>query len=88
MICFTAAVRSATADNSGLIIGVVNTLNMIGGAILQQIVGTLLDMRWQGAADIGGMRLYSAQDFIVSLSSLVVVCAVCAMLSLFLKRKN
>lgn len=88
MICFTAAVRSATADNSGLIIGVVNTLNMVGGAILQQVVGTLLDARWNGAADIGEIRSYSADDFTVPLSSLIFVFAACSALSLFLKRKD
>ena len=43
MMCFTGAVHYTTRENSGMTIGVVNTLNMLGGALLQQGIGWLLD---------------------------------------------
>ncbi len=85
MICFTGALLNTTADKSGLTIGFVNTLNMMGGAILQQIIGKALDVQWQGAVDDAGVRTYSTDQYIFALSVLVIVLVGCAVLSLGLR---
>jgi len=85
MICFTGAVLNTTQDKSGLTIGFVNTLNMMGGAILQQIIGKALDLQWKGAIDSAGVRIYSTDQFIFALSVLIFVLIGCAILSLGLK---
>lgn len=85
MMCFTGAVHATTAQNSGLTIGVVNTLNMLGGALLQHIIGYMLDFQWKGLVDQHGVRLYDTEQFVVALSLLWAVVAVCCLLSLSLK---
>ncbi|MES2504007.1 MAG: MFS transporter [Myxococcota bacterium] len=87
MMCFTGAVQFTTASNSGLTLGVVNTLNMLGGALLQHSIGYLLDWQWQGLVDPKGIRLYDTEQFVVALSLLLSVIALCCLLSLSLKRR-
>ncbi len=81
MMCFTAAVRFTTRENSGITIGIVNTFNVLGGAILQQVIGFILDQLWQGAVDDAGNRLYNAHDYVVAMTSLLFVVGVCLALS-------
>ncbi len=87
MMCFTGAIQSTTALNSGLTLGVVNTLNMLGGALLQHLIGYLLDLQWKGLVDPQGVRLYDTEQFVVALSLLWAVVAACCLLSLMLKRR-
>ena len=86
MICFTGALLHTTPANSGLTIGVVNTFNMLGGAILQQLIGSLLDMQWTGLVDEFGVRQYTPGQYIIALSSLTVIIAACFLISFKLKR--
>jgi MFS family permease len=88
MLCFSGAVTYATASNSGLIIGVVNTFNMLGGALLQQAIGALLDMQWQGALDVNGVRTYATHEFVMALSLLVAVIVLCFLMSLRLSSQT
>lgn len=85
MMCFTGALRSATVNDSGEIIGFVNTFNMLGGACLQYIIGWLLESLWQGEYNINGIHAYSAADYTSALSVLAVIVGICCMLSLRLK---
>jgi MFS family permease len=85
MMCFTGAVHYTTRENSGITIGVVNTLNMLGGALLQQGIGWLLDKQWQGSVDSSNIRIYSSQDFVVALSLLLIAVVTCCIISLRLK---
>lgn len=81
MMCFTGAVSSTKPSNSGITIGVVNTMNMLGGAILQQVVGVSLDLQWDGALDSSGVRVYSTEEFIKALSIILIVIALCTLAS-------
>jgi MFS family permease len=85
MICFTGAVLDVKPAQSGLTIGFVNTLNMLGGAILQQIIGTGLDLQWTGAVNEAGIRLYHASEFVNALTVLLVVLVECSLLAFKLK---
>lgn len=85
MMCFTGALQYTTAKNSGMTIGIVNTFNMLGGALLQQAIGFVLDMNWQGRLDDAGVRIYETREFVSALSLLFVVIAVCVVISLKLR---
>jgi len=85
MICFTGALQFANKENSGEIIGVVNTLNMLGGAILQQSIGYSLDLQWDQTYDLLGMRHYNTEQFINALSILTGVIIFCCLISITLK---
>lgn len=82
MLCFTGASQFANAQNVGTTLGVVNTLNMLGGGLLQQAIGWMLDYNWAGAVDGVGLRYYSVHDYTISLSVLLVVVIACSVLSL------
>ncbi len=88
MMCFTGALYKSHKFDSGEIIGVVNTLNMLGGAILQQLIGWALDRQWDGLVDSDGIRQYTTDQFAVALSSLSVVIFTCCLISFALVGKS
>lgn len=87
MMCFTGAVAYTTPSTSGLTLGMVNTLNMLGGALLQQLIGFGLDWQWGGDLSEKNIRLYSTEEFVFALSALLVVISICCLASLGLKKK-
>lgn len=87
MMCFTGAALNMTRENSGISLGVVNTLNTLGGAILHNVIGVGLDLQWVGTLDENGLRAYSLEQYTFALSSLLVIIAVCSAASLSLNRK-
>lgn len=88
MMCFTGALLYSNPNNSGLTIGIVNTLNMLGGAILQQFIGYSLDFHWNGLLDEQGIRIYESHHFTLAFSILTVVIIVCCFASLKLIKKK
>lgn len=88
MMCFSGAVRYTNPQTSGMTIGVVNTLNMMGGGVLQQVIGSLLDLQWTGSVDSSGVRVYQTEHFIAALSVLLFVVGFCCLISLSLKKSN
>jgi len=88
MLCFTGASQYATARNAGTILGVVNTLNMLGGGLLQQFIGTIMDWLWHGEWQSEGVRHYSTQNYTQALSVLLVVVGICMSLSFLLPKDN
>jgi hypothetical protein len=56
-------------------IGIVNSLTVASGAVLQPLVGWMLDIQWQGEME-GAAPVYSASDYrtafiLVLVSSLI-----------------
>lgn len=87
MMCFTGASHYTTPATSGVTLGVVNTFNMLGGAMLNQVIGLALDVSWSGEL-ANELRIYSAQDYIAAFSVLLGVIGLCFAFSLSLKRPN
>ncbi|MBS0290180.1 MAG: MFS transporter [Proteobacteria bacterium] len=88
MICFAGAAQASPSAHSGLTLGVVNTLNMLGGALIQQIIGWYLDMQWKGQFTQEGARFYSATELSLAFSLLVLIIFICGLLSLKLAKKR
>ncbi|HXF90694.1 MAG TPA: MFS transporter [Candidatus Nitrosotenuis sp.] len=88
MLCFTAASFHSNRENSGLIISTVNVLNMLGSAVLQQLVGTALDFQWDGTLDAHGVRVYFTEQYVYALTILLGVVVLCFVLSLMLKNEK
>lgn len=62
VICFAAAKENNPAEDSGAAMAVVNMTIIASGAIMQPLVGWLLDLGWRGAmAD--GVRVYDAAAY-------------------------
>jgi sugar phosphate permease len=86
MLCFAGASRYTHARNVGTTLGVVNTLNMLGGGILQQLIGWFLDHLWTGKMDASGVRIYQTSEYTSALSILFVVILICCVMSLYLPK--
>lgn len=72
ILCFGAASHYTTPKNSGTTLGIINTLNVFGSAFMMQTVGCLLDVSWNGQTDTKGLRIYSSDDYIFSLTSIII----------------
>lgn len=82
MICFAAATRNCTPAISGLALGVVNTLNMLGGGVVQQMIGWTLDLQWKGGHSMTGERYYGVSELEISFSLLIAIIIACGLLTL------
>ncbi|PWU06871.1 MAG: hypothetical protein C5B43_01150 [Verrucomicrobia bacterium] len=88
MMCFTGALLYSHPSNSGLTIGIVNTFNMLGGALLQQFIGYSLDFNWTGLLDETGIRIYESHHFTLAFSILTIIITICCLASLRLAKKK
>ena len=88
MLCFTGALRYANNKNSGEIIGVVNTLNMLGSALLQQLIGYLLDINWDGSLSKNGLRLYDEASYGIALSPLIAIVLMSCVMTYLLDKNH
>ncbi len=88
MICFTGAVTQGIPGQAGLTVGFVNTLNMLGGAVLEQLIGKALDYQWSGAVNEEGLRLYTTEQYTYAMSILTVVVLLSVFISLALREKE
>ena len=87
MLCFKVVLTYVRPESSGLTIGIVNSLNMLAGALIQQVIGSYLDFTWSGGIDEQGLRLYTKNDFIEAFSILVAIIDICTVVA-FLTLNN
>ncbi len=73
VLCFAVARAHTPAGASGATIGFVNMFVVGSGAVLQPLIGWLLDLQWDGAMDAGA-RIYSVDAYIWALLVLPVFC--------------
>jgi mannitol-specific phosphotransferase system IIBC component len=62
VLTFAWAKESVPARLGGTVSGIANMGVMLGGMVLQPLVGYVLDHRWQGRM-ANGMRAYDFQDY-------------------------
>ena len=70
---------------SGISTSVTNMAGFLAGAILQPLMGWIMDRRWQGELDGSGARLFSAADFHAGLLPLAAVAAFGAIASWWIR---
>lgn len=76
-----------SAGNNGAALGFMNTANMIGGAVGQPLIGFLLDLTWDGTM-AHHARVYSIQNYQISLACLPLIIALSIGLIPFIKEKK
>lgn len=86
-IVFVIAKESTAPLLAGSAIAVTNMFVMLAGAILQPLVGYILDLTWDGTI-IQGVHHYSNQSFQQALLILPVTFILSGLLSLLLKKSN
>tara|TARA_B100000925_G_C21997590_1_gene469712 strand:+ start:694 stop:1893 length:1200 start_codon:yes stop_codon:yes gene_type:complete len=72
---FALAKDNNPPGSSGVALGLINTFVVGSGAILQPLVGVLLDYRWTGEM-FDGIRVFNLLDFQVSMLILPFVCLI------------
>lgn len=71
MLCFSEVCKVVPASLTGTAIGFVNTVVVLGGSLVQQLVGMVLDHVWNGTLSEEGVRFYSLGDYKTALSFIV-----------------
>jgi MFS family permease len=61
-LAFAVGRDAAPANAAGTMSGVINTMTMAAGALMQPVVGLLMDWQWDGAM-AAGVRVYSTTAF-------------------------
>jgi MFS family permease len=87
VICIAAARERSPAAVSGAVTGFINTAMVGSGALMQPLIGLLLDANWDGAMQ-DGARLYSPAAFDAALVTLPVCAAVAIAASLLVPAKQ
>lgn len=86
-LCFALSKEHCDKKISGTAVSFTNFVIMMGGFLLQPLVGKLLDLNWSGAM-YHGIRQYSAHNYTVSLSIIPIALLLAFMLTLFLKETH
>jgi MFS family permease len=73
--------ESNPEEISGTVLGLVNTCVISSGAVLQPLIGYVLDQHWTGAI-AGGARIYPPQAFAWGLAVLPAACGIGALAAL------
>lgn len=63
MLCFTNACEAATPAMAGTVTGFVNCVVMLGGSILQNLVGIVMNYSWQGGLTTHGEKIYTLREY-------------------------
>lgn len=72
---------------TGTAVSLTNALVMLGGSLLQPLIGKLLDLRWSGGL-VDGARVYSSETYQIALSVLPISLVITLVLMLFIKETH
>ena len=86
VISYAVARESSPVKVSGAVTGFVNTATVGSGALMQPLVGWLLDISWDGTL-VDGVRLYAAAAYDVALITMP-ACAAASFVSVWLIRET
>ena len=81
---FALARENSPPEITGSVTGIVNSMTVASGAVLQPFVGLLLDYMWDGKL-VDGARIYRATDFQWSFSIILLSALIGLILALRLK---
>ena len=86
-VCFSSVKELNSLNYSSTSLGLMNMCIVGSGAVMQPLIGWLLDLNWDGKL-VDGARIYSADAFESALSSLIVVNATALMASFVLRETH
>ncbi len=87
VVGITLARESNPDEISGTVLGLVNTLVVGSGAVLQPLIGYVLDQHWTGIIT-GGARIYSPEAFAWGLAVLPAACGLGAVAAMLAREKS
>jgi len=83
-VCFAIAREHNPEHATGVAIAFVNAINLGGGALLQPLIGLVLDLNWDGATEAGA-RIYSTAAYDAALAVLPASYAIAIVLGLLIR---
>ncbi|MEQ8398048.1 MFS transporter [Thalassobaculum sp.] len=84
VLCFAVARENTPSWSAGVTLGIVNGFVVGSGAVLQPLVGWLLDLGWSGTL-VAGARVYSLDTYQAAFLVLPATCGLGALLTLLLR---
>ncbi len=84
VVCFAAVREQNAPEDAGAAMALVNMAIIASGAIMQPLVGWLLDVGWRGGFESGG-RLYDAAAYQAAFLVLPVSCVFALLLAMFVR---
>ncbi|MEQ8816984.1 MAG: MFS transporter [Thalassobaculum sp.] len=84
VLCFAVARENTPGWSAGVTLGIVNGFVVGSGAVLQPLVGWLLDLGWDGTL-VAGARIYSLPAYEGAFLILPVTCAWGVLITLFIR---
>lgn len=82
VICFSVMREYNASNNTAASLGMLNTLTVGSGAVMQPLIGWLLDRRWSETL-IDGVRIYTAENYLAAFQVLILangIAVVCCFL--------
>ncbi len=86
-VCFGSVKELNDANYSSTSLGLMNMCIVGSGAVMQPLIGWLLDLNWNGEM-LDGARVYSASNYTVALGSLLVTNLTAFFAALFLRETH
>ena len=83
-VCFSSVKELNSLNYSSTSLGLMNMCIVGSGAVMQPLIGWLLDLNWDNTL-VDGARIYSADAYMYALSSLIVVNAIALVASFVLR---
>jgi len=87
LVSFATAREIDRSKNTGTTMGLMNTMNMVGGAIMQPVCGLIMDLLWNGDMQ-NGTRIYTLQDFQIALSVIPLTIIISMVILLWIKETH
>lgn len=79
MLCFTNACEAVLPSMAGTTTGFVNCIVMLGGSLLQNFFGLVMDYNWQGELDVYNEPIYGIYEY-QSGFLLIILCLVISLI--------
>jgi len=87
VVLFAATRENNAAEASGAAVSLVNAAVMVSGAVLQPVIGWMLDLQWDGSKEAGA-RIYSVTAYETAFLTLVFSSLLAAVLCLFIRERR
>lgn len=87
-LCFPLGCLNAPPKYAGTVVGLINMLCMISGAIFSKLVGAILLLHWDGGIALDGSKIYSAYAYKFALLPLIISGPIALILLYFIQEKK
>lgn len=81
VLIFAAGAELVPFPLLGFVVAFLNSINMLGGSFFHTLIGTIMDLMWDGQTSHGGVRIYAVHAFQCALGIIPLCAAIAAILA-------